>query len=74
MTRRRSYKPETVAFEHVTALMGDTIRIWTALGLELPPTVRLWRRRDGGLTIRVVTRRPDGLNVSSVVKLRQGRG
>ena len=69
MTRRRPDKPETVPIERIAAAFDGGFAWFEVCGAARPTTARIWRRRDGGITVRAAGVTEAGHKVSYTVKV-----
>lgn len=69
MTRRRPDKPETVSIERVAEAFEGGFGWFELCGAARPKTARIWRRRDGGITVRANGVTSEGHKVSYTVKV-----
>lgn len=72
MNRRRARKPETVSIERVAQAFSGGFEWFELCGAARPTSARIWRRRDGGITIRAAAVTEHGHKVSYTVKVSRG--
>lgn len=74
MKRTRTLPPVTLPIERVAAELGGCFEWFDLCEAPRPQSARVWRRRDGGYTVRATGRSPDGKRVSYTVKVRTTGG